>query len=70
MSTMRGWQKVAGALVLTIACVQGLDQAIKTAPLPAPASRFVQYFEALEEAGDTSLIERLLYSWMLADRRF
>ncbi len=66
---MRGWQKVAGALILTVAGVQGLDQAIRRAPLPAPAARFLEYFEAFEEAGDTNLMERLLYSWMLADHQ-
>ena len=66
---MRGWQRLAGVLILTVAGVHGLDQAIKKAPLPAPASRFFQYYEALERTGETSLMERLLYSWMLADRQ-
>jgi len=66
---LRGWQKLAGVIVLTIAGVHGLDQAIKTAPLPAPASRFFEYYEALEEAGNTTLPERVLYSWILAGSR-
>jgi hypothetical protein len=63
---LRGWQKLAGVVVLTVVAVHGLDQAIKTAPLPAPASRFFDYYEALEETGNTSLPERVLYSWILA----
>ena len=66
---MRGWQRAAAVAVLTIAGIQGLDLAVKTAPLPGAASRFLHYYEALEQRGALGLWERLLYSWVLAGGR-
>lgn len=66
---MRGWQRAAAVVVLMIAGIQGLDLAVKTAPLPGVASRFLQYYEALEHKDAVSLWERLLYSWILAGGR-
>ena len=41
---MRGWQRAAAVAVLMIAGIQGLDLAVKTAPLPGAASRFLHYY--------------------------
>ena len=57
---------MAVVIVLTVVGVRGLDLAMKTAPLPAPASRFFRYYDALEQTGETGLWERVLYSWILA----
>ena len=57
-------------LVLTVAGVEGLDMAVNAAPLPEPASRFLLYYQALEQTdsggGAIGLWERVLYSWILA----
>ena len=66
---MKRWSRLAGILILTVVAVEGLDLAVKNAPLPAPASRFLHYYEVLEEAGESDLLQRVLYSWMMAGNR-
>ncbi len=66
---MHGWQKIAGALLLTVVGVQGLELITRTAPLPAPASRFFEYYEALSEVNDTSLWDRVVFSYIMAGSR-
>ncbi len=63
---MKAWQRLAGVLVLTVAGVQTLDVGIERAPFPAPASRFLRYLDALDQKSDSGLLDRLLFSWILA----
>lgn len=63
---MRRWQRLVGILALTVAGVHGLDRAMKTAPLPAPAARFFYYLEVLDHSGTDSLWDRILFSWILS----
>ncbi len=51
---------------LLVVGVLTLDHAARCTPLPDPANRFFAYYDALEETGDVSLWERVVYSWMLA----
>ena len=64
--TWHGWGRIAGIIFLMIAGIQGLDFAARTAPIPGPASRFLHYYEALQEQEIFGLWERIVYSWILA----
>ena len=66
---LKRWQRAAAIVLLMVAGIEGLDLAVKTAPLPASASRFLQYYEALEQRAAVSLWERVLYSSILAGVR-
>ncbi|MCW5979469.1 MAG: hypothetical protein KIT09_15435 [Bryobacteraceae bacterium] len=66
---MRGWRKFATVSLLTVLGVEGLDFALKTAPLPRPASRFVQYYEALGRTKSLDGWQRFLLSCALAGQR-
>jgi hypothetical protein len=66
---MRGWRKITGTLVLTIVGVQGLELATRAAPLPAPASRFLEYYEALSGVNDANLWDRVVFSYIMAGSR-
>jgi hypothetical protein len=56
-------------LVVLTGAVKSLDFAVRNAPLPAPASRFLHYFESLEEPRPRGLWERLTFSWLLSQGR-
>jgi hypothetical protein len=62
---VRGWRAVLAVATLILLGVRGLDLAMRTAPLPGPATRFFHYMDALERSGTTGVWERVLYSWIL-----
>jgi hypothetical protein len=47
--------------------VEGLDWAVKCAPLPRPASRFLGYYEALGRTESLDRWQRILLSLAFAD---
>ena len=64
---MNSWQSVTAVLLLTVAGVEGLDFAVKCAPLPHQASRFVQYYEALGKTDSVGSWQRFVLSWAFSE---
>lgn len=54
---------VVGLLAVS---VKSLDLAVRHAPLPAAASRFLYYYEELTVRPRAGLWERLTLSWLLS----
>lgn len=65
---MKNLHRLTAVLLLTVAGVEGLDYAVKCAPLPDQASRFVQYYEALGKSESLDSWQKFLFSWAFADR--
>jgi len=65
------WQKLIVTTALAIATLAGLKTAVRAAPWPPSASRFVHYFKASGHAqgpsGTITLWERIVYSLILAN---
>ena len=65
---MKGWHRLTAVLLLTLAGVEGLDFAVKCAPLPQQASRFVHYYEAIGRTDSIGSWQKFLLSWAFAER--